>query len=129
MNHIARFTALVGIAALPLAGCATSGGVTPTSLNTSLTTIENDIVGFTTTLCGFQPQISTVASIITTLYPPAAVATVPEQAIAQTICSAGPPAPAAGTKSAAAPVLYPGTNIVIHGKYVGRGVGAKRRGH
>ena len=130
MKNLTRFATVAAIAALPLAGCATSGGVTPSSLNTTLPTVENDIVDFAKTLCGFQPELSTVEAIITTLYPAAAIATVPEQAIAQTICSAVPAAPTAptvgGKLRAATPTLYPGTNIVIHGKYVGR-VGMKHR--
>jgi hypothetical protein len=113
--------------ALVLGGCSTA--VTPTSLTTTLTAIEQDIIGFTQTLCGFQPTIATVEGIITTLFPGAAIATVPEQVVAQTICSVIPPVPvtASGRLGAAAAIVYPGTHIVIHGSYVGR-VGSHYRG-
>jgi hypothetical protein len=112
---------------LPLASCAT-GGFTPASVTTTLATIEQDIVGYAQSLCGFQPSLTTVEQIITTLYPAASALTVPEQSIAQTICSVVPPAPKAGQRLGSAAPLYPGTGIVIHGKYVSRaGVRLRRR--
>ena len=107
--------------AFALGGCGTTSTLTPSSLTTNLTTIEQNIIGFARSLCGFQPTISTVESIINALYPAAAIATVPAQAVAQTICNAVPPATtvAAGRLGAAA-IVYPGTNIVIHGTYISR---------
>lgn len=121
--------AITLLASVTLAACSTSTStLTPSTLSSTLTTIENDIVGYAESLCSFQPSVSTVESIITTLYPAAAIATVPEQAIAQTICSAVPPAPAATASAklgAASPHVYPGTNIVIHGTYLTKKVGGR----
>ena|ERR1700722_1801249 len=122
MNKIAAVAALSAM----LAGCGTTGSLTPATLTTTLTTVENDIVGFTRSLCGFHPTIATVAGIMTALYPPSAIALVPEQAVAQTICNALPPPAAAGRLGAAAAV-YPGTNVVIHGTFVGGRAAARYR--
>lgn len=114
--------------ALALGGCSST--ITPSSLNTTLTTIEQNIIGFAQTLCGFQPTISTVEGIITTLYPGASIATIPEQTVAATICNSIPPPAvvAARRLGAGAAIVYPGTNIVIHGTYVGRSLGSHHRG-
>jgi hypothetical protein len=108
-------SALLLAGALGLNGCASTP--TPASLSTTLAMIASDIVGYAGALCSFQPQIATVEGIVTALYPAANAATVPEQAIAQTICATIPPPPAAGKLGAAASVLYPGTRVAIHGRY------------
>jgi hypothetical protein len=128
-----RTAILVSALSIGLAACGTTGGLTPAAVTTDLTTIETDIIGYAQSLCGFQPALSTVESIITTLYPAASVATVPEQAIAQTICSAVPPpptvVPAAAGRFGAAVVYYPGTYIQIHGTYVSLPVAARYHRH
>lgn len=121
------------VAGLSLASCATgTTTLTPATLTTTLTTVENDIIGFAQSLCSFQPSVATVEGIISTLYPGAALVTVPEQAIAATICGAVPPAAVVAAaklsgRLGATPILYPGTNIVIHGTYVARVGGRLRR--
>ena len=125
------FSTSAAVIALALGGCSSTSTVTPTSLNTTITTIAADVIGFARTICGFQPTIATAEAIITSLYPGASVATVPEQAIAQTICNSIPPPAVAAARrlGAGAAIVYPGTNIVIHGTYVGRSLGAHHRGH
>src|ERR1700678_3429856 len=73
-------TAAVLAAGLGLGSCA-STGTTPTSITTTLNSVVSDIVGFAEAACSFQPDVSSVEAIINTLYPGAAVATVPEQAV------------------------------------------------
>ena len=82
-----------------------------------------DIVGYAEAACAFQPDIASVLAIVTALYPGAAIASVPEQAVASTICGAVStvtpvPVTASGRLRAASPVYYPGTNIAIHGTFL-----------
>jgi hypothetical protein len=127
--------AIVALAAT-LGGCATGGTtLTPSSLQTTLSQIVADIQGFAEVGCGFQPDITTVENIITSFYPGAALISVPEQAIANTICSVVPPKPATPAATVAlsarlragSPILYPGTSIEIHGTYVKRSLGRHHR--
>ena len=75
------------VVALSLAGCA-STGTTPSSVTTSVNSVVSDIVGYAEAACAFQPDIASVLAIVTALYPGAAIASVPEQAVASTICGA-----------------------------------------
>ena len=126
MKHLSVSAMII---ALALGGCSSTSTLTPSSLNTTITTVAADVISFARTICGFQPTIATAEAIITSLYPGASVATVPEQAIAQTICNSIPPPAvvAGGRLGAAAAVYYPGTHVAIHGAYVGR-LGAHHRG-
>ena len=110
------------VVALSLAGCA-STGTTPSSVTTSVNSVVSDIVGYAEAACAFQPDIASVLAIVTALYPGAAIASVPEQAVASTICGAVStvtpvPVAASGRLRAASPVYYPGTNIAIHGTFL-----------
>ena len=125
MEIMRKTILLAPLLAIGLSGCGT-GGVTPATLPADLTAIEQTVQGFARGICGFVPDLATVAGIINALYPAASVATIPAQAIASTICNTVPPAPATPAAAAklsaklraGAPIVYPGTNIVIHGKYV-----------
>ena len=110
------------VVALSLAGCA-STGTTPSTVTTSVNSVVSDIVGYAEAACAFQPDIASVLAIVTALYPGAAIASVPEQAVASTICGAVSsvtpvPVAASGRLRAASPIYYPGTNIAIHGTFL-----------
>ena len=110
------------VAALSLAGCA-STGTTPSTVTTSVNSVVSDIVGYAEAACAFQPDIASVLAIVTALYPGAAIASVPEQAVASTICGAVStvtpvPVAASGRLRTASPIYYPGTNIAILGTFL-----------
>ena len=112
---------LVTIAALSLglAGCSTTSAITPASLQSDLQSIATAVIGYAQDICGIQPYIEDVESIITTLYPAAVIGTVLEQSVARNICKSVPPVTVtAGGKLGASPTYYPGTTIAVHGKVV-----------
>ena len=104
--HMIRklFFAAPVAAALALSGCAT-GGVTPATVTTTITAVQQAAV----LACGFLPTAATVASILSGGNPLVSTAS----AIAQAICTAvtakafrrGGPAPMVG-------------NVVVHGRFV-----------
>ena len=120
---------LITVACFSLGACATSG-TTPSTVTTSINTVVSDIVAYTEEACQFQPDVTSVEAIITALYPGAAIVTVPEQAVASTICSTVStvtPAPASVKLKAAAAIYYPGTTIPIHGTFLSKARLHKRR--
>jgi hypothetical protein len=95
--------------ATSLAGCATTA--------TDIATIEAQIQADAKILCGFVPTISTVAQILAALFPSGGAVITAANAIASQICSAV----VSASPKAAAVIYYPGTNVEIHGAFVGAG--------
>ena len=104
--HMIRklFFAAPVAAALALGGCAT-GGVTATSVATTISAVQQAAV----LACGFLPTAATVASILSGGNPLVSTAS----AIAQAICTAV--TPKSVRRGASVPMVG---NVVVHGRFV-----------
>jgi hypothetical protein len=99
-------TALALLLALGIVGC-----------NTTTTTVEADVQTAAANLCGFVPELASIAAIITAAYGGAATEA-QVSTIAANVCKVVTPTT---STPAAEQWIYPDTNVVIHGKFVAKG--------
>ncbi len=101
------------LAAIALAGCATTGGVPSTGGGDVIDKIRQYAVLY----CSFEPTISTISQIVASFGGPGAVAgeAVVEQ-VARSICAAVAPKKTARLRAKGPPPEVNG--VVIHGRFV-----------
>lgn len=119
MKKIASVVAL--IAAVSLAGCGTTGLITPGPTSTPISSgnaTVDAVVAATVKACGFLPTVQTAASVLSTFVPGASVGVGIANAVAKAICDAVAPAKASGRRSmraGASPVV---NGVPIEGRFV-----------
>lgn len=100
---------VVLLAALALAA---SGCTTSTSIPTAVTSIVADVQALTAEACAFVPDAAAIIAIIAS----GSTSAQSDAQMAQSICSVVTK-PTSTTRRTAAQWIYPGTNVVITGKF------------
>ncbi len=102
MKNFRRFSVLT-VLAIAMAAC-----------NANTTQIIDQVQAAAVAICAFEPTAATIAALIS------GGVSAPASTIAAGICSAVTAAPKASAETAA-PWVYPGTKVVIHGSFVSKG--------
>lgn len=113
-------TILALVAAVGLAGCGTTGLVTPTPSSTPISSgnaTVDAVVAATVKACGFLPTVQTAAGVLSTFVPAAGVGVGIANAVANAICQAVVPAKAArrSLRAGEGPVV---NGVPIEGRFV-----------
>jgi hypothetical protein len=111
MKKIAILTLAV---TLSLGSCATTGGITPSSVQSVIASVQSAAVQ----ACGFLPTASTVSAILASFVPGGSAVEASVASVAQQICTAVLPLKAKLGKRLGG-IAPPTVNgIVIHGRFV-----------
>jgi hypothetical protein len=111
MKKIAMITLA---ATLSLGSCATTGGITPSSVQSVISAIQSAAVQ----ACGFLPTASTVSAIVASLVPGGSPVEASVTNVAQQICAAVLPLKAKLGKRLGGTAPPTVNGVVVHGRFV-----------
>ena len=111
MKKIAMLTLA---ATLSLGNCATTGGITPSSIQSVIASVQSAAVQ----ACGFLPTASTVSAILASFVPGGSAVEASVASVAQQICTAVLPLKARLGKRLGGTSPPTVNGIVIHGRFV-----------